>query len=483
MSKTLYLSPPSYERFDSGAGARYQTRREVTSYWFPTWLAQPAALTPNSKLMDCPPHNIGMAECLAEAKNFDHVIINTSTPSLKNDCKVAEAIKQQKPETKIGFVGAHAMVLPEETLKASWAIDWVGRKEFDYTCKEVAEGRELSSVVGLSYKDKDGKIIHNAERDLIHDMDALPWVADVYKRDVKIENYFNGYLKHPYISLYTGRGCPAQCTFCLWPQTIGGHRYRVRSAQNVADEMAYVKQIFPQVREFFFDDDTLTANLPRAREIAKKIAPLGVEWSCNSRANIDYENIKFFKDHGLHLFLVGYESGNDETLKRIKKGVNTEKMRQFTKDCHKAGVDIHGCFILGLPVETKQTIENTINFAKDLDIFSLQVSLAAPYPGTELYDQAKENGWFVKKDETALLGDSGLQDSTIEYPGLSKEEIFESVDRFYRAYYMRPKPILRIIKQMLEDKSVLVRRTREGVEFFRSLHQRRRDLAAARAMA
>ena len=89
----------------------------------------------------------------------------------------------------------------------------------------------------------------------------------------------------------------------------------------------------------------------------------------------------------------------------------------------------------------------------------------------------------MKKDETALLGDSGLQDSTIEYPGLSKEEIFESVDRFYRAYYMRPKPILRIIKQMLEDKSVLVRRTREGVEFFRSLHQRRRDLAAARAIA
>ena len=123
-------------------------------------------------------------------------------------------------------------------------------------------------------------------------MDQLPWVADVYKRDLQIEKYFIGYLKHPYISLYTGRGCPAQCTFCLWPQTIGGHRYRVRSPQNVADEMAHMKKILPQVREFFFDDDTFTANLPRAREIAKKISPLGVEWSCNSRANLDYDTIK-----------------------------------------------------------------------------------------------------------------------------------------------------------------------------------------------
>jgi hypothetical protein len=112
MSKTLYLSPPSFDGFDGGAGARYQARREVTSYWYPTWLAQPAALTPGSRLLDCPPHHIGLVECLAIAKDYDHVIINTSTPSLKNDCQVAEAIKLQKPETKIGFVGAHTMVLP-----------------------------------------------------------------------------------------------------------------------------------------------------------------------------------------------------------------------------------------------------------------------------------------------------------------------------------------------------------------------------------
>jgi hopanoid biosynthesis associated radical SAM protein HpnJ len=480
MSRTLYLSPPSFAGFDGGAGARYQARREVTSYWYPTWLAQPAALTPNSRLLDCPPHGIGLAECLRIARDYDHVIIHTSTPSLKNDCRVAEAIKQQKPDTKIGFVGAHAMVLPSETLKASWAIDWVGRREFDYTCKEVAEGRPLDTIAGLSFKDRHGHLRHNPERELIGNLDDLPWVADVYKRDLQIERYFIGYLLHPYLSLYTGRGCPAQCTFCLWPQTIGGHKYRVRSPQNVADEMAYLKRLFPQVREFFFDDDTFTANLPRAREIARRLGPLGLTWSCNSRANLDYDTIRFFKDHGLRLFLVGYESGNDETLKRIKKGVTTDEMRRFTKACHQAGVVIHGTFILGLPVETQDTIEQTIRFAQELDLFSLQVSLAAPYPGTELYEQAKLNGWFVKQDKTDLVEDDGFQQSALEYPGLSKEEIFEAVERFYHRYYLRPKPILRILQTMLEDKEVCVRRLREGYEFFKSMAQRRSDLAAAR---
>ncbi|MEY2788451.1 MAG: hypothetical protein RLZZ34_1594, partial [Verrucomicrobiota bacterium] len=243
----LFLSPPSFDGFDGGAGARYQARREVTSFWYPTWLAQPAALVPDSRLLDCPPHDIGMDETLRIAKDFGHVIINTSTPSLKNDCKVAEAIKAQRPETKIGFVGAHTAVLPTETLKASSAIDWVGRKEFDFTCKEVCEDRPLESISGLSFR-KEGRIIHNPERELIHNMDALPWVADVYRRDLEIEKYFIGYLMHPYISMYTGRGCPAQCTFCLWPQTIGGHKYRVRSAETVAAEMAYMKKLFPQVR-------------------------------------------------------------------------------------------------------------------------------------------------------------------------------------------------------------------------------------------
>ena len=476
--KTLFLSPPSFDGFDGGAGSRYQARREIRSFWYPTWLAQPAALVPGSKLMDCPPHDIDIKTCLAEAKAYDNIVIHTSTPSLKNDCKVAEAIKAQQPGTVIGFVGAHTAVLPAETLKASPAIDWVGRKEFDYTCKEVSEGRPLGEIKGLSHR-KDGKVVHNPERELIADMDALPWVTDVYKRDLQIEKYSIGYLKEPYVSFYTGRGCPAQCIFCLWPQTIGGHKYRVRSAQNVAAEMAHAKKLFPQVQEFFFDDDTFTANLPRAREIAKQLKPLGLTWSCNSRANVNYETLKLMKDCGLRLLLVGYESGNQAILDRIKKGVTLEEMRQFTRHCHDLGIVIHGTFILGLPVETKETIEETIRFAMELDVFSIQVSLAAPYPGTELYELARQNSWFAPQDKSAVIDTQGIQDSSLQYPGLSKEQIFEDVERFYRQYYLRAGPIWRIVKTMLRDKNVMVRRLREGYEFFKFMSQRKHDTAPA----
>ncbi len=475
----LFLCPPSVVGFDGGAGARYQARREVTSFWYPTWLAQPAALVPNSRLLDCPPHGLGLHDCLQEARGHRHVIIHTSTPTLRNDALVAEAIKRQSSETVIGFVGAHPAVLPEETLQASSAIDWVGGKEFDFTCKEVCEDRPLAGILGLSHRDGSGRIHHNECRPLIEHMDSLPWVADVYKRNLQIERYVIGYLLHPYLSLYTGRGCPAQCTFCLWPQTIGGHRYRVRSAENVAEEMAYLQKLFPQVKEFFFDDDTFTANLPRAREIAKRLGKLGITWSCNSRANLDAETIRFFRDHGLRLFLVGYESGDAQILKNIKKGVSLEQMRRFTLGCRAAGVLVHGTFVLGLPVETRETIERTIRFAKELDVFSIQVSLAAPYPGTELYEQALANGWMKTSGSGSTIRADGFQATTLVYPDVSSDEIYEAVDRFYRQYYFRPGPILRIVRSMLKDKDVFVRRCREGYEFFGSLRSRR--IASRRA--
>ena len=182
------------------------------------------------------------------------------------------------------------------------------------------------------------------------------------------------------------------------------------------------------------------------------------------------------KDGGLRLLLVGYESGSPEILKRIKKGITIEQAKEFTKNCKKLGIVIHGTFVLGLPIETPETIEQTIKYAMELDVFSIQVSLAAPYPGTELYEEAKQNGWFSKTRQTGRqLTNDGIQQSALEYPGLSKEEIFDAVERFYKTYYLRPKPILRILKTMFEDKHVMVRRLREGYEFFNFMSKRKKD--------
>jgi len=472
MMRTLFLQAPSFDGFDGGAGARYQMRREVQSFWYPTWLAQPAALVNGSKLIDAPPHRMKFKDVAPQATSRDLVVLHTSTPSFSADVKVAEALKALKPTLKIGMIGAKVAVEPEASLKASRAIDFVARNEFDFTIKEVAEGRDFDRVAGLSWRNANDVVVHNVDRAVLEDMDALPFVTPVYKRDLVIENYFGGYLKHPYISFYTGRGCKSRCTFCLWPQTIGGHKYRTRSVGNVIEELTWAQKAFPQVKEFFFDDDTLTDNLPRVEALAREIGKLGIVWSCNAKANVPRSTLKVLKDNGLRLLLVGYESGNQKILHNIKKGMRLDVAKRFAKDCRELGIITHGTFILGLPGETKETIEETIRFAVEINPHTIQVSLAAPYPGTVLHEQALENHWLV--DENAdLLTERGTQVASLSYPHLSHTEIFQSVDDFYKRFYFRAPKIAAIANEMIRSPEVLRRRLREGVEFFRFLRERR----------
>jgi len=478
LKKTLFLNPPSFEGFDGGAGSRYQARREVRSFWYPTWLAQPAACVRDSKLIDAPPDDLSVDDVVRMAHGRELAVIYTSTPSFENDLAVATTLKRSYPEMMIGMVGAHTAVLPSKSLEAGRGIvEFVARKEFDFTIRDVAEGKPLAEIEGISYWTEDGRIVHNAERPIIEDMDSLPSVVDVYKRDLTVENYAIGYLQHPYLSLYTGRGCPAQCTFCLWPQTIGGHTYRVRTPESVFEEIKLAKKLFPQVKEFFFDDDTFTANRPRAEAIAKLLGTLGITWSCNSRANVPYDTLKVMKDNGLRLLLTGFESGNDRILRNIKKGVMLERARRYMTDCKKLGILVHGTFILGLPGETSETIRQSIDFAMEVDPYSIQVSLAAPYPGTELYDQAVKNDWLVPDDLVTL---DGVQDFPLQYPGLSRKEVFDSVEVFYKKFYFRPRPIMRMLGEMVKDSNQRRRRLQEGRDFFKFMAQRKKSASAER---
>jgi hopanoid biosynthesis associated radical SAM protein HpnJ len=476
MLRSLFLQAPSFDGYDGGAGARYQMKREVRSFWYPTWLAQPAALVEGSKLIDAPPHGLKFDDIVADVKARDLIVMHTSTPSFKSDVKTAERIKDLNPGVKIGFIGAKVAVEPEKSLMASSAIDFVARNEFDFTCLEVAEDRSFADIKGISYRNREGVIVHNEDREVLENMDLLPFVTPVYKRDLVIEKYFGGYLKHPYLSFYTGRGCKSRCTFCLWPQTVGGHRYRVRSIGHVVEEVKWAKAAFPQVKEIFFDDDTLTDNLPRVEALAKELGKLGVVWSCNAKANVPRKTLEVLKDNGLRLLLVGYESGNQKILHNIKKGLLVDVARRFTKDCHELGIVIHGTFILGLPGETRETIQETLNFAKEINPHTIQVSLSAPYPGTFLYKQAKENGW-LHNEEIDLLTGEGTQIAPLNYPHLSHTEIFNSVEEFYKKFYFRPSKIASIVGEMITSPEMMKRRLREGVEFFQFLRQRE-DAAA-----
>lgn len=468
--RTLFLHPPSFEGFDGGAGSRYQARREVRSFWYPTWLAQPAALVPGSRLLDAPPAGLTVDDVVRLAPEYELAVLHTSAPSFAHDVRVAEALRAANPSLRVGLIGAHVAVLREQALAASPALDFVAGAEFDFTIRDVAEGRPLASVEGLSYRDEAGRLHRTPERPVLRDMDALPFVVDVYKRDLVVEQYFIGYLLHPYLSLYTGRGCRSRCTFCLWPQTVGGHRYRTRSVEHVLAEIERARRLFPQVKEYFFDDDTFTDDRPRAEAIARGLGRMGVTWSCNAKADVPLDTLRVLRDNGLRLLLVGYESGSQTILNNIRKGTRVDRAREFTRHARSLGIKIHGTFIVGLPGETRESIRRSIDFAREIDPDTIQVSLAAPYPGTALFQQARENGWL---DADALVDAHGVQSSVLGYPELPRAEIFDAVGAFYRAFYFRPRKLAAIGAEMLRDRAVLRRRLGEGVDFLRFLARRR----------
>ncbi|MEO7026379.1 MAG: hopanoid biosynthesis associated radical SAM protein HpnJ [Caulobacteraceae bacterium] len=476
MLRTLFLQAPSFDGFDGGAGSRYQAKREIKSFWYPTWLAQPAALVENSKLIDAPPHRTSLAEVTAQANDFDLAVLHTSAPSFASDVKTIEALKSINPHLKAGLIGAKVAVDAEGSMAAAPTVDFVARNEFDFTILDVAKETPWANIAGLSWRNASGVVTHNGDRAILENMDSLPFVTPVYKRDLTIENYFIGYLKHPYISIYTGRGCKSRCTFCLWPQTVGGHRYRTRSVGHVIEEIAWAQKAFPQVKEFFFDDDTFTDDLPRAEAIARELGKLGITWSCNAKANVPYESLKVLKDGGLRLLLVGYESGNQQILHNIKKGMRVEVAEKFTRDCHELGITIHGTFIAGLPGETRETLAETARWAARINPQTIQVSLAAPYPGTFLYNQAVKNGW-IDAEHAELVDDHGIQIAPLHYPHLSHAEIFQSVETFYKSFYFRPSKIGSIVSEMIRSPEMMKRRLREGVEFFDFLRERKRVAA------
>jgi hopanoid biosynthesis associated radical SAM protein HpnJ len=472
--KTLLLNPPSFEKFDAGASSRYQARREITSFWYPVWLAYPAGLIRESRLLDAPSHGVSPEETVAISREYEFIVFYTSTPGFKSDLRLAEMMKAHRPEVKIAFVGPHVTVRTEESLRASEAIAFIARKEFDYSVSEFARGKRLEQIEGISFR-KDGKVVHNPERPPIENLDALPFAVEVYKRDLDITRYNIPYLHHPYVSFYTSRGCPAQCTFCLWPQTISGHRWRTRSSDNVAAEVKRALELFPESKEIFFDDDTFTWQKARVLELCERLKALRFTWSCNARVDAEYETLKAMKEAGCRLLIVGFESGDPAVLKNIRKGATVEQAFSFMKNCKSLGLLVHGDFQIGHPGETRETIERTVRLAMELDPETIQVSISHPYPGTQFYDFLEKHGYLTAAEMTDELGH---QLPNIRYPGLGREEIVQAVDDFYARYYFRPRVAFRIVRRALFDGRERKRLYREAKEFFQLRARRKRFVAA-----
>jgi hopanoid biosynthesis associated radical SAM protein HpnJ len=474
--KTLLLNPPSFPQFDGGAGSRWPATREIASFWYPVWLAYPAAMIPESRLLDAPPHGITPEETLAIARDYDFVALYTSTVGWNNDVRLAAMMKAAKPDLTIAFVGPPVTVQPEEALRASPAIDFVVRKEIDYPLADFAAGKALAEIAGVSFRNGN-TIVHNPPRPPIEDLDALPYVTEVYKRDLDITRYNVPFLLHPYVAFYTSRGCPALCTFCLWPQTISGHAWRTRSTADVAAEVRRAQELFPEMQEIFFDDDTLAWGKQRTLRLCEALRPLRQTWSCTARVHADYDTLRAMKEAGCRLLIVGFESGAPQILENIKKGATVEQALSFMKNCKKLGLVVHGDFIIGLPGETTETIKRTMQFAEQLDCETIQVSIAHAYPGTE-FDAYLRQHQYLTADE--MSDDVGHQLPTIQYPGLSRTEIVEAVEYFYARYYFRPRIVFRIVRRALFNAPERRRLYKEAREFFQ-LRAKRKAFVAAQA--
>ena len=460
--RTLFLNPPSFEGFDGGASSRWPASREIESYWYPVWLCYPAGMLPDSKVLDAPPHKVSIEQTIAMAADYEFLVLFTSTPGFHVDVKMAAMMKEANPKMKVCFVGPPVTVEPEKTLRENPAIDFIVRREFDHQVVNFAKGTPLKELPGVSYRTEGGGIWHNPEGPVIENLDEMPWASKIYKRDLDFRRYNVPFLLNPFISFYTSRGCPAMCTFCLWPQTHSGHRWRLRSIPDIVNECRWALENFPGLKEIFFDDDTFNYKKERTIELCKELKKLNFTWSCTSRVTTDFETLKAMREAGCRLMIVGYESGDQQILKNIKKGATIDMARRYTRDAHALGLTIHGDFIVGLPGESRESIRKTIDFAKEMNTETIQVSIAHPYPGTEFYDYVKKNN-LITLD--SMTDETGHQLPNIIYPGLDRGELVDWVERFYGEYYFRPKAAWRVVRKAIFDTDERKRLYKEAREY------------------
>jgi len=477
--KILMLNPPFTPKYSRNSRSPATTKGGTLYY--PIWLSYATSVLEKEgfdvKLIDAPARNYDLSYVIKFVKKFnpDLTIIDTSTPSIFNDIKVGEVIKDNI-DTFVVLVGTHPSALPEKTLKISKKIDAIARKEYDYTVRDLAyalnENGELKHILGLSYRDNN-KIIHNPDRPFIENLDELPFVSSVYKKYLNIKDYFFAASGYPMVMIFTGRGCPFKCFFCNWPQVFLGRKYRLRSPENVVAEFEYILQNLPEVREIGIEDDTLTADLDRARKICKLLIEKGIakkiKWWANVRVNLDLETMKLMKKAGCRLIIPGYESGVQEILDRTHKGITIEQSLKFAKNAKKAGLLVHGCFIFGLPGETKETIRKTIEFAKKLDPDDAQFFPLIVYPGTEAYEWAKKEGYLLTEDYSKWLTPEGWHDCLISRPGLTNEEILELCNKAKIEFYLRPKFFFKIFRLMISSWDETKRTLKASKTFLRYL--------------
>ena len=397
MRKTFVINEPFVRDFCRTQRWAARTRGRVLRA--PDWLAYATAVLEANgvevHLYDFSARNWGRKEYgeLIGKGQPEFIVLDSTTPSIFSDIEYAKAAKVLTPHCKVIMVGPHISAIAAETLRiAAGAVDCAAIGEYDHTVRDVILNYpDLKNIPGIAWWD--GAEVHtNPLRPLIDDLDSLPFPA---WHQLDLMNYFDGTKLYPYVDIFSGRGCPHRCAFCLWPQVMHGHKLRLRNPARVVDEMEWDIRLCPDVAkggEFFFEDDTFTLHKPTAMGICEEILHrnLHVTFSVNARADTaDLEMMKMLKRAGCRELLVGFESGDQGILDQVQKHARVEEGYEFMARAREADLEVHGCFVLGLPGETSQTMEKTIDYALRLGLTTVQFSAAMPFQERNIFGTPK----------------------------------------------------------------------------------------------
>lgn len=362
----------------------------------------------------------------------------------------AVLMAREEANSKTVFVGPFATALDEDVLRRS-GVDLVCRSEWDYLVSDIADawesGRSLSEIHGLSYMEN-GQLVRTEDAELIEDLDALPIPAyDLLDLSCFYEAVFK---RFPAATMITSRGCPHRCVYCSFPQTIYSRKHRAASPERVVKEIRHlVKDL--GVREIRLDDDCFEVDRARAFRICKLLEneKLDLIWSVQCRpGNIDLDLAKAMKKAGCHFILYGIESGNDEILKKIRKGTTVEAMRRGVGAAKKAGIDILNCIMLGFYWDTPETVRQTIEFAKELNAEFTQFSTPTALPGTEYYELLRSEGCLVGESWEEF---DSFHHAGVELPNLSTEFLNKTLSGIYKDYYLRPRYVWMMVRRGLRS--------------------------------
>ena len=439
------LNPPFLPDYSRGQRSPAVTRSGTLYY--PIWLAYATGALEKAghrvDIVDAPAAGLDRKAARERVDGFrpDMVVVETSTPSMESDVEFADSLVRNG--RKVLLVGTHPSALPGETVAMGNRITGCVVGEYENPLLDLAAALEsnddLSSVKGLCLREEGGEPILTGEADKLEDLDSLPWVSTVYRDHLDISRYSNPNALYPQVMVMGGRGCPHRCTFCVFPQTLMGRGFRRRSVEDITEEVLWVQKNMPEVRAVFFEDDTISVDRNRLRALAQSFIRSGVSisWSCNMRADVDAETLRLCSSAGLRTVCVGFESGSDRMLKNMKKGITVDMSRNFAEAAEKAGILVHGCFMVGTPGETAETMKETLNLALELKLDTAQFYPMMVYPGTEAYSRAAEYDYILADRWRDWLTEEGLHNCVVRTEELSSGELVDFCDYARRRFYLR----------------------------------------------